>query len=681
MPRDVTVTFADGATHVYQGVPDAITPDAITQRAMGEFRKGVTALDGGKGAAPQIGDADRASSQGLLRQFAHGASFGFDDELAGAMSAATGGDYESARRTYLAERNQYGADNPKASFAANVAGGLAMGVGGAAKLAGTKGGAVVADALSNLPRWAQLAAAGGSAGAVQGAGDADSGDRAVGALKGGAAGAVAGAVLPPVIGFAGKVAGKVIGEPAKWAINALRTPEEQGARAFYRALARDEITPIEFSEKLRALGPDAVGADAGGKNVLALAKAAVRLPGTAKNAGMNALEARAQGAGGRVNQALQNAMGVASTGTDDIVQGLHQNMRDVAVQHGYDDILNTGQVEMTPALEKLMGSSTMRKALGQASSILDDDIALGRADSKLQQYFKMDENGSMFSPFGGFHGDMAERPTLRAWDYVKRGLDSVINDGTDAMTGKMSSQAERANALKRELLAHLDNGNEAYKAVRGAYAGEKAGESALNLGRAFMREDSDVTVRRLADMSPAERKYFQIGAARAVQDKIESGPNTGMNYADFLSRPGLQKKLRAAFSDNPEALDSFLEHLQGESRMGQTFAKLRGGSDTAENLANSLDVGEGLAGGGIPVSREGLARKLGLMLTQPNQEVSGQLANLLLSQDPATKAQIAQRLQQLAPSLNRSLVPNVARPYIAPAAAGAVGQQAGQRVN
>jgi hypothetical protein len=47
MPRNITVTFADGSTHIYQNTPDAITPEEVTQRATKEFNKQVTNLDGG----------------------------------------------------------------------------------------------------------------------------------------------------------------------------------------------------------------------------------------------------------------------------------------------------------------------------------------------------------------------------------------------------------------------------------------------------------------------------------------------------------------------------------------------------------------------------------------------------------------------------------------------------------
>lgn len=53
MPRNITVTFDDGSTHVYQNAPDNLTPDTVTARAQKDFGKTVTALDGGRPAAPQ----------------------------------------------------------------------------------------------------------------------------------------------------------------------------------------------------------------------------------------------------------------------------------------------------------------------------------------------------------------------------------------------------------------------------------------------------------------------------------------------------------------------------------------------------------------------------------------------------------------------------------------------------
>jgi hypothetical protein len=43
---NVTVSFADGASHIYEGVPDGVTPDQVEQRAIKDFGgKKVTHLD------------------------------------------------------------------------------------------------------------------------------------------------------------------------------------------------------------------------------------------------------------------------------------------------------------------------------------------------------------------------------------------------------------------------------------------------------------------------------------------------------------------------------------------------------------------------------------------------------------------------------------------------------------
>ena len=165
--------------------------------------------------------ANLLPGEGALRQFAHGASFGFDDELAGAASALGGGDYQSARDAYARERDAYRVENPKSSFAANLAGGLATsipaGAGAASALGRTAAGAKAIETLATLSRPAQAAivggAAGGAQGAIQGAGDAEGGflDRLKGAGQGAAIGAAAGAVLGPAASVGGGLVRRLSG--------------------------------------------------------------------------------------------------------------------------------------------------------------------------------------------------------------------------------------------------------------------------------------------------------------------------------------------------------------------------------------------------------------------------------------------------------------------------------------
>lgn len=66
MPRNITVTLADGTQHVYANAPDNLTPDQVSARAQSDFGQSVTALDGGRGSPPATATATPAVRQ---RQF------------------------------------------------------------------------------------------------------------------------------------------------------------------------------------------------------------------------------------------------------------------------------------------------------------------------------------------------------------------------------------------------------------------------------------------------------------------------------------------------------------------------------------------------------------------------------------------------------------------------------------
>ena len=47
MPRNITITFDDGTSHQYAGVPDNVTPEQVHQRATQEHGKAIVNIDGG----------------------------------------------------------------------------------------------------------------------------------------------------------------------------------------------------------------------------------------------------------------------------------------------------------------------------------------------------------------------------------------------------------------------------------------------------------------------------------------------------------------------------------------------------------------------------------------------------------------------------------------------------------
>jgi hypothetical protein len=100
MPRNITVTFSDGSTHVYQNAPDSITPEQVSARASQDFGKQVASLDGGRkakepGTLDTVIDGAKNIGTGLAKGFASLATLAgdamADDPQVRMAVAASGG--------------------------------------------------------------------------------------------------------------------------------------------------------------------------------------------------------------------------------------------------------------------------------------------------------------------------------------------------------------------------------------------------------------------------------------------------------------------------------------------------------------------------------------------------------------------------------------------------------------
>jgi hypothetical protein len=150
-------------------------------------------------ALPQVSNPAMAETQSsILDPFVQGTTFGFADELRGAvqggLAAMQGGDFGSVydqtvdeSRSALAHEREV---NPWGSVAAEVAGAIPTGMGVGGQLAG-KGATLGMRALTGL-------GVGAGQGALYGAGsnDGDLADRGKGALLGGAIGGAVGGAIP-----------------------------------------------------------------------------------------------------------------------------------------------------------------------------------------------------------------------------------------------------------------------------------------------------------------------------------------------------------------------------------------------------------------------------------------------------------------------------------------------------
>lgn len=223
---DVTVTFKDGTTHTYQGVPDGMTPDAVEQRAVTDFGKPVASL--GK-AAVQGGLLDKVAGTiaGGINTAYNAIPFA-QDINAGLNTAINpkvwtgqtpiGTAYDQARQVGRTSADTFMAAHPMATGAIQ---GTTMGAtlllpaldeaAGATKLAqGASTGAKVANTMMSAGRGATLSGAAGTVYALGSDGTPQQRlnnamaqlpvSMALGGVLGGAGGALANRAAPAATG-------------------------------------------------------------------------------------------------------------------------------------------------------------------------------------------------------------------------------------------------------------------------------------------------------------------------------------------------------------------------------------------------------------------------------------------------------------------------------------------------
>lgn len=198
------------------------------------------------------------SAKNLARSAYQGATFGWGDEIAGAVAQVVPGghDYESMRAELNTREQQFQRDHPVASLGANIVGGAIIpGLGGAGAMRAV-GGGVARRALAGGVVGGLL---GAGAGAVEGAGRAEPGQR----LEGAWTGATGGGLLGGAIG----AAGPIVGPPLRKAAGAV-TDRFRGAgantiarREVLGALEDAQIRPSQFEDAYSALPPGSMPAD------------------------------------------------------------------------------------------------------------------------------------------------------------------------------------------------------------------------------------------------------------------------------------------------------------------------------------------------------------------------------------------------------------------------------------
>lgn len=540
-------------------------------------------------APPRNAIQDAAAKPDIKSVIMQGLTAGLSDEAVGAGGVLANAliapfsrkvDFDPSgayRRTRDAERARIEATRKKSpwlSFSGELAGGLLTG-----------GGATANVGKGLLPLVKQGAKVGAASGAVSGFGYGDGTENSlVGAGLGAGLGAGIGAVLP----VASRLTGKTVSGAKRFA-----SPQGGVGRSIVsKALEADNVSPraaaaaIQDAEKR---GVPLMLADLG-SNIRGLAGSLSRRPGQSRTIARNAVLGRQEGQGERIRGAITRDLGPI-VNPHEVSDQLVARARAAAAPL-YDEAYKAAVVG-TPELDAILSTPAGQQALGRARTIAANE----RRDPAALGFRLGEDGGVMLEPTvpmtltsAGKEGGAPVQQrgfTTQTLDYVKRGLDDIIEANRDPVTRRLHlDEAGRAiNDVRASLVNEMDRLNPAYKQARAAYQGPAREKQAMELGRKALNASDQEIVRMTDGLSDSELDQFLLGYRSAMGDVVDRRVDGGDKTAALLGSPRKRQALERAFGDRAN-LDQFGRTLQDERQAYETYRAIATGSPTAERLAD-----------------------------------------------------------------------------------------------
>lgn len=380
------------------------------------------------------------------------------------------------------------------AFASWVGGLIPQGLTGKAITGGIAGGVV-----------------GGLEGAVSGAGAGDDQNRLASAGQYAGVGALAGLGLG--------AAAPVLGAGAGAVYNALRnnfarvSSRIPGLSPQASAIVRDAVEADALvgspRANIRRAGPDAMPADFG-PATKDLLDTSVSMSSAGRSVASEAVEGRAARGMARLNNAFDEVMGGAEgiRALREAVDAATQPGVRAAYRDAYGSVIDysTAEGRRLEGIVSRIPERIYRKAIARAQERMDWE------GIPYQFLAEVGEGGARVSRID----------SVIELDYLKRGLDEIIDDGTDAITGKMSSEAQLASRMKVSLRDALADAVPAYRTALDEASDAFSLNRAMDLGQDLLRDSTTrETVRNwVSSATPVERRALAAGLRSSIDETV-----------------------------------------------------------------------------------------------------------------------------------------------------------------
>lgn len=315
---------------------------------------------------------------------------------------------------------------------------------------------------------------------------------------------------------------------------------------------------------------------------------------------MEAMAQRALDAGyfpDRAAAVMNSADNMSVLGRDDILEAMRLEMA------GRPRFAREASPDAAMRQERrgVLEERLMREGMDPRTVRPDEAARALQAADDFEGYAAAFERGSGPSP-SGVDVVAGEGPTMRALDYVKRGLDDVLETYRDPTTQRLNLNTEGhgVESVRREFRQALTEANPDYREALARYSGPVRLRRAADLGERFMSMEADQFSAAMSRLGPEEQQVARAAARRAVERQAGTqGQAPGV--AQRLSNGREQAARTEALTGNAAPVQRAMGAELRALRNAQGVSPAQG-SPTSMNLqdaAGAVGVGRDIATGNV----------------------------------------------------------------------------------
>ena len=598
-------------------------------------------------------------SQRALVSAMQGPTFGFMDELAGAVLAPIGAmrtgqplseQYTKYRDVARGAAESYGKERPFVSTGLQAAASLPMmAIQAGPKVVQAAGSAVEPYVAPMIAKAGQYLTAAPAAGQVMGLGqravqagasglgygligglgstEAESiSDITKDVLKSGAVGAGLGAATQPVMAVLSAGGRQVLGRVSDKAAG--RYAEQKVAEALLRDTPPELLSSaLGISQaRMGKLGAEARIADVGGANTRQLLDTVATLSGETKQALERAIRERQLGRAGRLMGAADTALGTQGA---DFLGSLEQfNLQRQTASRPFYDVIDKSVITVDNQLMDVLNRS--KRAQGAAELLFETKTGQTLDLSKLK---------------------VGEQVPMNVLDTLKQSLyDS-------AQTLKRAGSSQQANAyddVRTSLVSLLEakspkvGGQSAYTQAMKTWAGPSQMMDAAEAGRKALTGDIMDIKQLTKGFTPSEMDAYRIGALQALRQK--TGTEAGQtSLLKMWKEPATQDRLREVFGNDYRkfaadvAREARLKGMESAGRGSQTAARLAGAADL--DVAPLMQGVQAAGTGNVPAMVS--AGSSLMSKVQTPEPVRNEIGRILLSREQQKLLDLSETMRKL----------------------------------